>query len=126
MDLSDYRQVEYRVFNEHKFIVYPKFFQLKFMNNKEFMKMLSKELGRTVEETSILAGKLVSQMVCELQEQKSVCIQELGTFEVKKKMERVSVIPSTGQRILVPPKLVLGFRPSVSLKDKVKYGRENN
>lgn len=26
MDLSDYRQVEYRVFNEHKFIVYPNFF----------------------------------------------------------------------------------------------------
>lgn len=96
------------------------------MNNKEFIKILSKELGRTVEETSTLAGQVVSQMVCELQEQKSVCIQELGTFEVKKKMERVSVIPSTGQRILVPPKLVLGFRPSVSLKDKVKYGRENN
>ena len=88
------------------------------MNNKEFIKILSKELGRTVEETSTLAGQVVSQMVCELQEQKSVCIQELGTFEVKKKMERISVNPTTGKRYLIPPKLVLAFKPSNVLKDK--------
>ena len=41
----------------------------------------------------------------------SVQLQGLGTFEVRKKMERVIVNPGTGQRMLVPPKLVLAFKP---------------
>ena len=56
----------------------------------------------------------------ELQESNVLTFQEFGTFEVKKKMERISVNPVTKQRFLVPPKLVLGFKPSVSLKDKFK------
>lgn len=35
-------------------------------------------------------------------------------------MERVLVNPTTRQRMLVPPKLVLAYRPSSSLKDKFK------
>jgi nucleoid DNA-binding protein len=32
--------------------------------------------------------------------------------------------PATGQKMLVPPKLVLNFRPSTLVKDKVKSGGE--
>ena len=47
-------------------------------------------------------------------------IQGFGNFEVKKKMERIVVNPSTKQRMMVPPKLVLNFKPSASVKDKFK------
>ncbi len=90
------------------------------MNNKEFIETLSKELGTTLKETTVLAGQLVSIIADELQKNNAIHISEFGTFEVKKKMERVSVIPSTQQRILVPPKLVPSFRPSTLLKDKLK------
>ena len=43
-----------------------------------------------------------------------------GTFEVKKKVERISVNPTTKQRMLVPPKLVLTYKPSILLKEKFK------
>ena len=59
-------------------------------------------------------------MIDELQKGNTVNIQDFGTFEVKKKMERISVIPSTQQRVLVPPKLTLTFKPASSLKEKVK------
>ena len=39
-------------------------------------------------------------------------------------MERVITNPATGQRMLVPPKLVLGFKPISSLKDKIKKGEK--
>jgi len=39
---------------------------------------------------------------------------------VKKKMERVVVNPATKQRKLIPPKLVLAFKPSTVLKEKMK------
>ena len=38
------------------------------------------------------------------------------------RLERIMVNPSTGQRMLVPPKLVLGFKPSTTWKDKLKKG----
>ena len=56
----------------------------------------------------------------ELQDGNSVSIQGFGTFDVKKKMERISDNPVTHQRMLIPPKLVLSYKPSVSLKEKFK------
>lgn len=90
------------------------------MSNKEFIEAYSKELGCSFAEAAAVAERIVSVLTHELQDGNSVCIQEFGTFEVKKKMERISVLPSTKQRILVPPKLVLGFKPSVGLKEKMK------
>ena len=55
-------------------------------------------------------------------EDNAVFVQNFGVFEVKKKMERIMVNPSTGLRMLVPPKLVLSFRPNAMWKDKLKNG----
>ena len=73
------------------------------MNNKEFTSELADRLGYTIKDTSELISSLLS-----------------GSFEVKKKAERISINPSTKQRMLVPPKLVLTYRPSNTLKDKFK------
>jgi DNA-binding protein HU-beta len=59
-------------------------------------------------------------MTQELQEGNTIAIQGFGTFEVKKKMERISVNPTTQQRMLIPPKLVLSYKPSTNLKEKFK------
>ena len=56
----------------------------------------------------------------------NVSLTGFGTFEVKKRMERVVVNPSTGMRMLVPPKLVLGFKPNASIKEKLKNGGDGN
>ena len=56
----------------------------------------------------------------QLEDGNVIAIQGFGSFEVKKKAERISINPSTKQRMLVPPKLVLSYRPSNTLKDKFK------
>ena len=90
------------------------------MNNKDFTSELSRRLGYTIKDTSELMSSLLSDMTQELQEGNVVTIQGLGTFEVKKKAERITVNPTTKQRMLVPPKLVLAYRPSGQLKEKFK------
>lgn len=65
-------------------------------------------------------SSLLSDMTQELQEGNVVTIQGFGTFEVKKKAECITVNPTTKQRMLVPPKLVLAYRPSGQLKEKFK------
>ena len=90
------------------------------MNNKDFPSELSRRLGYTIKDTSELMSSLLSDMTQELQEGNVVTIQGFGTFEVKKKAERITVNPTTKQRMLVPPKLVLAYRPSGQLKEKFK------
>lgn len=90
------------------------------MNNKEFTTELSQRLGYTLKDTSELVSSLLSGIVRQLEEGNAVSIQGFGTFEVKKREERISVNPTTKQRLLVPPKLVLTYKPSAALKDKFK------
>ena len=90
------------------------------MNNKEFISELSRRLSYNNKETTQLVSSVLGIMTQELQEGKTIAIQGFGTFEVKKKMERISVNPSTQQRMLIPPKLVLTFKPSITLKEKFK------
>lgn len=90
------------------------------MNNKEFTSELSRRLGYTLKDTSELITSLLSSMTRQLEEGNAISIQGFGTFEVKKKAERISVNPTTRQRMLVPPKLVLIYKPSALLKDKFK------
>jgi len=90
------------------------------MNNKEFTSELSDRLGYSMKDTTDLISSLLSEMTLELQEGKLITVQGFGTFEVRKKAERISINPTTKQRMLVPPKLVLSFRPSNVMKDKFK------
>lgn len=90
------------------------------MNNKEFTFELAERLGYTIKDTSELMNSLLSSMTQELEEGNVIAIQGFGSFEVKKKAERISINPASKQRMLVPPKLVLSYRPSNTLKDKFK------
>ena len=90
------------------------------MNKKEFTSELAERLGYTIKDTSELMNSLLSSMTQELEEGNVIAIQGFGSFEVKKKAERISINPASKQRMLVPPKLVLSYRPSNTLKDKFK------
>ena len=90
------------------------------MNNKEFTSELAERLGYTIKDTSELMNSLLSSMTQELEEGNVIAVQVFGSFEVKKKAERISINPASKQRMLVPPKLVLSYRPSNTLKDKFK------
>jgi len=90
------------------------------LNNKEFITELSNRLGYPAKETADLVSSAISVVSEQLQEGNTVVIQGFGTFDVKKKIERISVNPATKQRMLVPPKLVINFKPSNVIKDKFK------
>ena len=93
------------------------------MNNKEFIAELAERTGYSPKDTQKLAGNLIDAMGDAFQEDNSILVPNFGVFETKKKMERIMVKPATGQRMLVPPKLVLSFKPNQTWKDKLKGGQ---
>lgn len=95
------------------------------MTNKEFIDALSQRTGFRQDLCQCMVQQVIDTMVSHFDQGESVQVPYFGTFEVKKRMERVIVNPVTKQRMLVPPKLVLGFRPSAGIKDKLKKGGEH-
>ena len=90
------------------------------MNNKEFISELSRRFVYTNKDTTQLVSSVISIMTQQVQDGNTVAIQGFGTFEVRKKLERISINPATQQRMLIPPKLVLTYKPSAILKEKFK------
>ena len=80
------------------------------MNNKQFIAELAKRMGYTAQDTQKMMYQVIDAMADSFLEGNTVAVLNFGSFEVKKKMERVIVNPTTGQRMLVPPKLTLGFK----------------
>ena len=92
------------------------------MNNKEFITELSQRTGYSLDQTQKLVKQVIASMASNFDEGENVFVSGFGTFEVKERSERIMVNPSTGQRMLVPPKMVLSFKPVASVKQKLKNG----
>ena len=92
------------------------------MNNKEFIAELAQRSGYSQDNVQHYVRSLVDAIAELFDEGESVMLPGFGTFEVRKRLERVVVNPSTGKRMMVPPKLVLNFRPVAAVKDQLKKG----
>ena len=87
-----------------------------------FIAELAQRLGYTPKDAQKMVYQVVDAMADTFLEGNSIGVQNFGSFEVKKKLERIMVSPTTGQRMLVPPKLVLGFKISPKWKEQLKNG----
>lgn len=90
------------------------------MNNKDFISALARRSRFTTRVTQQLVDAVVGELSARLEEGTPVAIANFGTFDVKKKLERIIVNPATGQRLLTPPKLVVAFKSSPALKDDIQ------
>lgn len=77
-------------------------------------------MGFSMAETQRMVTSVIDEAAERLQGGDTLSVIGFGTFDVKKKMERVIINPATQQRMLVPPKLVLDFKAVPRLKDKIK------
>lgn len=95
------------------------------MNNKEYIAKLATETGYNQVDTQKMVAAVIDKMGKDFEEGIGVQITAFGSFEVKKRMERIVVNPGTGQRMLVPPKLVLAFKPATAVKETLR-GKQNH
>lgn len=96
------------------------------MNNKEYISALADQAGYTQSDTQKMVRTIIEAMSQHLEDGDSVQFSNFGTFEVKKRLERIVINPSTQQRMLVPPKLVLNFKPVSAIKEDLKRTGDDN
>ncbi|MBO7291752.1 MAG: HU family DNA-binding protein [Bacteroidaceae bacterium] len=90
------------------------------MEHKEVVKRMQQRLDCSKEEVESMLDAFCNTIVERCQQMDTIMIQGLGTFEARKKMERISVNPSTGKRMLIPPKITMVFKPSNAIKTQLK------
>lgn len=90
------------------------------VEHKELVRKLQLRLDKSREEIESMLDVFCDTVVERCTQMDSIMLQGLGTFEVRKKMERISVNPATGKRMLIPPKIVLVFKPNNAIKNQLK------
>lgn len=93
------------------------------MDNKKLVETVAANMGRSTEDVDKLLEALAGVLRTRCGELDCVYVPGFGTFEPKKRNERVMINPSTGKRMLVPPKIALGFKVSRILKSKLKSSK---
>lgn len=88
------------------------------MTNKDFLSSMAAQTGMKKGEVQRLVQFLTATLAENMEDGDTTAIQGFGTFEMKKKLERIVVNPSTGQRQLVPPRQAISFKASATLKEK--------
>ena len=81
---------------------------------------MQQRLDCSKDEVESMLVAFCNTIVERCQQMDTIMIQGLGTFEARKKMERISVNPSTGKRMLIPPKITMVFKPSNAIKTQLK------
>ena len=90
------------------------------MNHKELIASMAAKMNAPKSVVANLLEITIATLTEQLVDEKTIGFQSFGNFEVRKKEERLSVHPSTQIRTLIPPKLVVNFKQSNILKDKLK------
>ena len=90
------------------------------MNYVELISVLSQRLQLTKAEVGKRMDETTAIITEELVNDNVVSIVNFGNFEVKKRLERISIQPNTGKKLLVPPKLLVKYRISATFNKKLK------
>lgn len=90
------------------------------MDQKQLIKEISRTAGLEESDASEFLESLCGLMEDSIAEGHTVSVPSFGNFEPKKRNERLISKPSApGVKLLIPPKIVVNFKPSSSLKSKI-------
>ena len=90
------------------------------MTKKEIVKTISEEIGMTQLKTKEIVQKTFDAIVRTLVEDSRIELRNFGVFEVKKRAARKARNPRTGDKVSVPEKFVVTFKPGKEMEERVK------
>ena len=90
--------------------------------------MTKKELANTIAEETKLTQILVMDIIQRifdgiidtLEKEGRIELRNFGVFEVKQRKPRKARNPRTGEKVMVPAKKVVTFKPGLEMEEKVK------
>ena len=90
------------------------------VTKKEIVKTISEEIGLTQLKTKEIVQKTFDAIVETLVEDHRIELRNFGVFEVKRRAARKARNPRTGEKVFVPEKFVVTFKPGKEMEEKVR------
>src|SRR5947207_3741404 len=89
------------------------------VTKKEIVKTMPDEIGLPQLKTKEIVQKTCDAIVETLVEEKRIELRNFGVFEVKKRAARKARNPRTGDKVYVPEKYVVTFKPGKRMAGRV-------
>ncbi len=90
------------------------------MTKKEIVRTISEEIGLTQLQTKEIVQKTFNAIVEALVEERRIELRNFGVFEVKRRAPRKARNPRTGDKVFVPEKFVVTFKPGKEMEERVR------
>jgi nucleoid DNA-binding protein len=90
------------------------------VTKKEIVKQIAEHIGETQLKTKEIVQLTFKAIVDTLIEEKRIELRNFGVFEVKQRKARKARNPRTGDRVDVPPKNVVTFKPGKEMEERVR------
>ncbi|MEM9352353.1 MAG: HU family DNA-binding protein [Planctomycetota bacterium] len=90
------------------------------MTKKEIVKTISDEIGLTQLKTKEIVQKTFDAIIDTLVEDQRIELRNFGVFEVKRRAARKARNPRTGEKVFVPEKFVVTFKPGKEMEERVR------
>jgi integration host factor subunit beta len=90
------------------------------VTKKEIVKAISEEIGLTQLKTKEIVQRTFDAIVETLVTDRRIELRNFGVFEVKKRAARKARNPRTGEKVEVPEKYVVTFKPGKEMEERIR------
>ena len=90
------------------------------VTKKEIVRQISERIGLTQLKTKEIVQLTFDAILETLLADKRIELRNFGVFEVKQRKARKARNPRTGERVDVPPKNVVTFKPGKEMEERVR------
>ncbi len=96
------------------------------MTKKEIVKKISEEIGLTQLKTKDIVQRTLDAIIDTLVSEGRIELRNFGVFEVKRRAPRKARNPRTGDKVYVPAKNVVTFKPGKEMEELVRTMNPEN
>ncbi|HMF36464.1 MAG TPA: HU family DNA-binding protein [Isosphaeraceae bacterium] len=90
------------------------------MTKKEIVKRISEDIGLTQLKTKDIVQRTLDAIIQTLVSEGRIELRNFGVFEVKRRAPRKARNPRTGDKVYVPSKNVVTFKPGKEMEELVR------
>src|SRR5438270_1568219 len=96
------------------------------VTKKEIVKKISEDIGLTQLKTKDIVQRTLDAIILTLVEEGRIELRNFGVFEVKRRAPRKARNPRTGDKVFVPSKNVVTFKPGKEMEELVRKMNPEN
>ncbi|MHC5543851.1 HU family DNA-binding protein [Singulisphaera rosea] len=90
------------------------------MTKKEIVRMISEEMGLTQLQTKDIVQRTLDEITRTLVAEGRIELRNFGVFEIKRHAPRKARNPRTGEKVDIPAKSVVTFKPGKEMEELVR------